>query len=91
MRIENLDQNVTLETLEQLCKAFHVDVAELFPLIQSPAVYIDQRPQMISIHEKKLNETNAEDKKSGDSKLDDKKSVVKKRGDRTSGDKKSKR
>ncbi len=31
MRIENLEQNVTLDTLEQLCKAFHVDVAELFP------------------------------------------------------------
>lgn len=30
MRIENQDQNVTLDTLEQLCKAFHVDVAGLF-------------------------------------------------------------
>lgn len=33
MRIENEDQNVTLHTLEQLCKAFHVDVAELFPAL----------------------------------------------------------
>ena len=31
MRIENEDQNVTLKTLEQLCRAFRVDVAELFP------------------------------------------------------------
>lgn len=32
MRIENQDQNVTLDTLEQLCRAFRVDVADLFPL-----------------------------------------------------------
>lgn len=31
MRIENEDQNVTLDTLEQLCKAFHVDIGDLFP------------------------------------------------------------
>ncbi len=31
MRIENEDQNVTLQTLEQLCRAFRVDVADLFP------------------------------------------------------------
>jgi transcriptional regulator with XRE-family HTH domain len=31
MRIENEDQNVTLDTLEQLCKAFNVDVGDLFP------------------------------------------------------------
>jgi len=30
MRIENQEQNVTLDTLEQLCKAFHVDIAGLF-------------------------------------------------------------
>lgn len=30
MRIENQEQNVTLDTLEQLCKAFHVDVGGLF-------------------------------------------------------------
>jgi transcriptional regulator with XRE-family HTH domain len=53
MRIENLEQNVTLETLEQLCKAFHLDVFELFPVVQSPAVYSDQRPPMIAIHEQK--------------------------------------
>jgi len=32
MRIENLDQNVTLETLEQLCRAFRVDIGDLFPV-----------------------------------------------------------
>lgn len=31
MRIENEEQNVTLKTLEQLCKAFRVDVGDLFP------------------------------------------------------------
>lgn len=31
MRIENHDQNVTLDTLEQLCRAFRVDIEELFP------------------------------------------------------------
>jgi DNA-binding XRE family transcriptional regulator len=30
MRIENEDQNVTLETLERLCRAFKCDVDELF-------------------------------------------------------------
>jgi len=73
MRIENLEQNVTVDTLEQLCKAFHVDVAELFPLVQSPAVYIDLRPPMIAIHEKKPDGKPGV-KKSGDQKQDDKKS-----------------
>jgi len=31
MRIENEDQNVTLETLETLCDAFQVEIGELFP------------------------------------------------------------
>jgi transcriptional regulator with XRE-family HTH domain len=39
MRIENEDQNVTLETLEMLCKTFHVDVAELFPPVDTLRVY----------------------------------------------------
>ena len=39
MRIENQDQNVTLETLEQLCKAFHLDVGDLFPAVSSPLSY----------------------------------------------------
>ncbi len=38
MRIENLDQNVTLETLEQLCNVFHADVPDLFPAMNSPAM-----------------------------------------------------
>jgi len=66
MRIENLEQNVTVDTLEQLCKAFHVDVGELFPILQSPAIYIDQRPQMIAIHEKKPDGGKPRDRKSGD-------------------------
>jgi transcriptional regulator with XRE-family HTH domain len=39
MRIENEDQNVTLQTLEQLCKAFHVDIADLFPALNTMRVY----------------------------------------------------
>lgn len=39
MRIENEDQNVTLKTLEQLCKAFNVDVVDLFPPRHGTRVY----------------------------------------------------
>lgn len=39
MRIENEDQNVTLQTLEQLCKVFHVDVGDLFPPAGTVRVY----------------------------------------------------
>ena len=56
MRIENEEQNVTLETLEQLCKAFHLDVGDLFPSVIKPRHYqtrpsVDQQPVMI--HESK--------------------------------------
>lgn len=39
MRIENLDQNVTLKTLETLCRAFRADIGDLFPHIDSPRIY----------------------------------------------------
>jgi transcriptional regulator with XRE-family HTH domain len=57
MRIENEDQNVTLETLEILCKTFHVDVADLFPPMDTIRVY--QAPVRVStgmpmIHETKV-------------------------------------
>ena len=39
MRIENLDQNVTLDTLEQLCRTFHADIGDLFPRIRQDTVY----------------------------------------------------
>jgi len=39
MRIENLDQNVTIDTLESLCKVFHADVADLFPRVESSRDY----------------------------------------------------
>ena len=39
MRIENEDQNVTLKTLEQLCRAFNLDVGELFPVVSSSRPY----------------------------------------------------
>ena len=29
-RIENCEQNVTIDTLEKLCKSFKCDIAELF-------------------------------------------------------------
>ncbi len=31
MRIEHEDQNVTLKTLEQLCKVYNCDIKDLFP------------------------------------------------------------
>lgn len=43
MRIENEDQNVTLLTLEQLCKAFQVDIAELFPAAETIKHYPSSR------------------------------------------------
>lgn len=62
MRIENLDQNVTLETLEQLCKVFHADVPDLFPALHSPKVYPPiSRPATVGesplIHEKAPDDT----------------------------------
>ena len=40
MRIENLDQNVTIDTLESLCKVFHADVADLFPRLETSREYV---------------------------------------------------
>ncbi|WP_294133763.1 helix-turn-helix domain-containing protein [Pseudohongiella sp.] len=56
MRIENEDQNVTLDTLEQLCKAFHVDVGELFPVTRGMRVYppsarVSAMPASTMIHD----------------------------------------
>lgn len=39
MRIENRDQNVTLKTLETLCRAFHSDIGDLFPRVDDPKLY----------------------------------------------------
>lgn len=39
MRIENLDQNVTIKTLESLCQTFHLDIGDLFPSLDSARVY----------------------------------------------------
>lgn len=39
MRIENEDQNVTIDTLEQLCKAFNIDIADLFPARSGARTY----------------------------------------------------
>ena len=30
-RIENCEQNITIDTLEQLCQAFKCDIGDLFP------------------------------------------------------------
>ncbi|OGT70921.1 MAG: hypothetical protein A3H44_15455 [Gammaproteobacteria bacterium RIFCSPLOWO2_02_FULL_57_10] len=62
MRIENLDQNVTLETLEQLCKVFHADVSDLFPLPGTPKIYPPISPSgghdgATAIHEKLPNDS----------------------------------
>lgn len=56
MRIENEDQNVTLETLEMLCKTFHVDVEDLFPPVDSMRVY--QAPVRVSTGLPMIHETN---------------------------------
>lgn len=58
MRIENQDQNVTLETLEQLCRVFRVDIGELFPPVTTVRAYpglhpaVTQRPGMV--HEREV-------------------------------------
>lgn len=39
MRIENLDQNVTIKTLESLCQTFHADIGDLFPSLDNARVY----------------------------------------------------
>ncbi len=31
MRIEHCDQNVTINTLEDICRAFNCDIGDLFP------------------------------------------------------------
>jgi len=62
MRIENQDQNVTLETLEQLCKAFHLDVGDLFPAVSSPLSYrvpVRKSQRTPMVHEKVLDNKTA--------------------------------
>ena len=44
MRIENEQQNVTLETLDQLCKAFQLDIGELFPPLPAKRNYAALSP-----------------------------------------------
>lgn len=66
MRIENEDQNVTLLTLEQLCKAFQVDIAELFPAAETIRHYPPSRDwrhtATAMIHEKKQSDQEADKK-----------------------------
>ncbi|MGJ8689197.1 MAG: helix-turn-helix domain-containing protein [Gammaproteobacteria bacterium] len=51
MRIENLDQNVTLNTLENLCKVFHADIGDLFPRISTSKDYTRSVPRGLSVPE----------------------------------------
>lgn len=51
MRIENLDQNVTINTLETLCRVFHADIAELFPRVTTPKNYAMSVPRGLSVPE----------------------------------------
>jgi len=51
MRIENLDQNVTLKTLENLCKVFHADVGDLFPPVSASKDYTMGVPRGLSVPE----------------------------------------
>lgn len=39
MRIENLEQNVTLKTLENICRFYNVDIGELFPRVEVSKEY----------------------------------------------------
>jgi DNA-binding XRE family transcriptional regulator len=71
MRIENEDQNVTLETLETLCKTFQVDVAELFPPVDKIRVY--QAPVRVSMGIPMIHETKAPDSAPAGTKKTDKK------------------
>ncbi len=60
-RIENHEQNVTLDTLEHLCRYYRVDIADLFPSLQTPKIYPNvgsdagARPSAL-IHEKPVDE-----------------------------------
>lgn len=51
MRIENLDQNVTLDTLEHLCRTFHADIGDLFPRGRPDTVYPSTLQEIGLIHE----------------------------------------
>lgn len=51
MRIENLDQNVTLDTLEHLCRTFHADIGDLFPQTRKETVYAALLQEVGLIHE----------------------------------------
>ncbi len=51
MRIENLDQNVTINTLETLCRVFHADVGDLFPQVTSSKNYTMTVPRGLSVPE----------------------------------------
>ena len=59
MRIENVDQNVTIDTLERLCRIFRVDVGELFPHIPAPKIYPRVERTLGLIHEDKASTTPA--------------------------------
>ncbi len=51
MRIENLDQNVTINTLETLCRVFHADIAELFPQVSQSKNYPLAPPRGLGVPE----------------------------------------
>lgn len=58
MRIENHEQNVTLDTLEQLCRAFRVDVDELFPVSAvQPRYGMDEAARAGFVHEPQARRT----------------------------------
>lgn len=51
MRIENLEQNVTLNTLEKLCRVYHVDIGDLFPRVDVAREYRATTPRGLSVPE----------------------------------------
>lgn len=51
MRIENEDQNVTLDTLESLCQVYHADIADLFPPLEISRQYSPRVPAGLNVPE----------------------------------------
>lgn len=54
MRIENREQNVTIDTLDQLCRTFHTDIEGLFPPLPRSRDYpAREQPRAAAVHEGK--------------------------------------
>ncbi|MDT8428924.1 MAG: helix-turn-helix transcriptional regulator [Pseudomonadales bacterium] len=77
MRIENMDQNVTLDTLEHLCRVYHVDIEVLFPVVFTPRVYAERQFVTAGIHDSAAGDVEKAIKKANKKTADDKTTVGK--------------